>query len=75
VVDVDHQDPERVFDATTRPHDGDQLVEVAAVRQAGQRVDVRTGLGLLVRIGPREGRGDLAGGPVQSPFGARRWLC
>ena len=63
VVDVDHQDAQAVVGAAARPLHAQGLVEVAAVRQPGQHVDLGAPLGGLERIGARERRGHLAGGP------------
>src|SRR4029079_8427314 len=47
-VDVDHQDADRVLGSTATGQQGAELVEVAAVRQAGQRIRGRPSLGLAV---------------------------
>ena len=67
VVDVDHEDAQAVVGATARPLHVQGFVEVAAVGQAGQRVDLGATLGGLEGIGAGEGRGHLDGGPAQEP--------
>ena len=54
VVDVDHQDADRVVDPATAGEQGAELVEVAPVRQTGQGIGRGPDLGASIRLDPVE---------------------
>ena len=72
LVDVDHQDADRVARPAAAGEQAAELVEVAAVRQAGQRVGRGLRLGRPVRVGPRQRRRRLDRGAAEDPAGRRR---
>src|SRR5438445_1010147 len=51
LVDVDHQDADRVLGPATPCEERAELVEIATVREPGQAVRGRAGLGLAMRVG------------------------
>ena len=65
LVDVDHQHADRVAGSTALRQQADVLVEVAPVRQAGQRVGRGTELRLAMRVGAGERRRRLDGRIVE----------
>ena len=72
VVDVDHEDAERVIGPPAAGEEAAELVEVAAVRQAGQGVGRRSRLRRPVRIGAVERRRGLDRRAGQDALGGRR---
>src|SRR4029079_10800430 len=50
LVDVDHQDANGVLGPATPGEQGAELVEIAPIREPGQGVRGRAGLGLAVRV-------------------------
>ena len=67
LVDVDHQDADRVARAAAPGEQAAELVEVAPVRQAGQGVGRGLRLGGAMRVGTRQRRRRLDGGAVEQP--------
>jgi hypothetical protein len=68
LVDVDHQDADAVLGAAAPGEQRAELVEVAAVRQARERVGRGPGLGLAMGVGPGEGGRCLDGGAGKDPL-------
>ena len=72
MVDVDHQHADGVARPPAPGQQPAELVEVAAVRQAGQRIGRGAGLRVTMRVGARQrGRG-LVGGSAEQPARGRR---
>ena len=71
-VDVDHEHAHAVLGAASLGEQPDVLVEVAAVREPGEGIGRRPGLGLAQRVDAGEGRGRLDGGGLEDPAGGRR---
>ena len=72
LVDVDHQDADRVVGAPAARQQPAELVEVAPVRQPGQGVGRGLGLGGAMRVRPRQRRRRLDGGAVEEPPASSR---